>query len=179
MHFNHFIQSQERDFITCRYLIALIARGAAVLGANCQPGFDAVIPYLYGSTDLDNKNSTRFRKMDPFERDLLENQTLINQILTNRTASSPFPSFVSCLPREAVHRHPHEVLLTVGGCQFVELQQGGEPRFTSYDYWCSRIGPDLLQPVGKADERWNGLLDLPDQWSSFYDRSPALDILHS
>ncbi|KAI0247905.1 hypothetical protein BJV78DRAFT_1241652 [Lactifluus subvellereus] len=56
----------------------------------------------------------------------------------------------------------------------------GEPRFTSYDYWCSGIGPDLIQAVrGEADEKWQGLLDLPDEWSSFYDRSPAPDVLRS
>jgi hypothetical protein len=61
-----------------------------VLGANCQPGFDAVFPYLFGSTDLDEKNvgfiivqvkndnkysrpdAELFRKMDPFDCALLD-----------------------------------------------------------------------------------------------------------
>ena len=90
MHFNHFIQGQERQVITHPYLLKFIARGAAVLGANCQPGFDAVFPYLFGSTDLDEKNIgfiivqvkndckfgqpnvELFRDMDPFHYGLLD-----------------------------------------------------------------------------------------------------------
>ncbi|KAI0253795.1 hypothetical protein BJV78DRAFT_130947 [Lactifluus subvellereus] len=38
VHFNHFIQSQEQKLISRRYLIAFIARGAAVLGAQLSTG---------------------------------------------------------------------------------------------------------------------------------------------
>ncbi|KAI0253963.1 hypothetical protein BJV78DRAFT_1280684 [Lactifluus subvellereus] len=85
MRFNHFIQYQEKIFIAHRYLIAVMVRGAAVLGANCQAGIDMVFPYLYGSTVFDDKNvsfitvqvkddskfsvpdAELFRQIDPFQ----------------------------------------------------------------------------------------------------------------
>ena len=72
-----------------------MVHGAATMGTNCQPGFDAVYLYLYNCTDLDVKkvrfiivqvknNSTGpnwgqvddiFQKMDPFECGLAHNIT--------------------------------------------------------------------------------------------------------
>ncbi|KAH9014063.1 hypothetical protein EDB84DRAFT_1277877 [Lactarius hengduanensis] len=91
MHFNHFIKPYERKIVSHQYLVRFMARGAAALGANCQPGFDAVYPYLYKALNLDEeklgfiivqvKNDSSFnpsninevfRKMDPFECGLLD-----------------------------------------------------------------------------------------------------------
>ncbi|KAI0253968.1 hypothetical protein BJV78DRAFT_1190674, partial [Lactifluus subvellereus] len=75
---------EKKIFTAHRYLIAVMARGAAVLGANCQAGIDMVFPYLYGSNVLDDKkvsfimvqvkndskfslpDAELFRQMDPF-----------------------------------------------------------------------------------------------------------------
>ncbi len=91
MHFNHFIKPYKRKIVSRQYLVRFMARGAAALGANCQPGFDAVYPYLYKALDLDEeklgfvivqvKNDSSFnrtnidevfQKMDPFECGLLD-----------------------------------------------------------------------------------------------------------
>ena len=56
MHFNHVIKPQEQKVLSRLYLPAFMARGAAALGANCQPGIDAVYPYLCGGIELDVKN---------------------------------------------------------------------------------------------------------------------------
>ncbi|KAI0253849.1 hypothetical protein BJV78DRAFT_1280601 [Lactifluus subvellereus] len=91
MHFNHFIRPQEQEVISRQYLLAFIARGAAVFGADCQADFNVVFPYLYGSTDLDDKNvgfivqvknefsqpnAELFRNIDPFECGLLDEPDL-------------------------------------------------------------------------------------------------------
>jgi len=55
MHFNHFIMLQEQKLLAMDYLLTFISHGVATLGANCQPGIDAVYPFLYGGTDLDTK----------------------------------------------------------------------------------------------------------------------------
>ncbi|KAH9977334.1 hypothetical protein BGW80DRAFT_1443580 [Lactifluus volemus] len=47
MHFNHFIKAQEKKVISHQYLLGFIARGAAVLGTNGQPDFNAIFPYLF------------------------------------------------------------------------------------------------------------------------------------
>ncbi len=91
MHFNHFIKPYKRKIVSHQYLVRFMARGVAALGTNCQPGFDAVYPYLYKALDLDEeklgfvivqvKNNSSFNqtnidevfwKMDPFECGLLD-----------------------------------------------------------------------------------------------------------
>jgi hypothetical protein len=189
MHFNHFIKAQERKVITHRYLTAFIARGAAILGA--QPGFDTVFPYLYGSTDLDEKNvgfilvqvkndsrfslpkAELFRNMDPFQCGLFDNELcvdscvsipIIRMVFALRGTRSEVTSMTSSSPNKGADPS-----------NFGEAQQ---PRFISYDYWCSGIGPDLL-PVGDAHEQWKELLDRTDPWPSFYSNSRAPDVLRS
>ncbi|KAH8977434.1 hypothetical protein EDB86DRAFT_1199678 [Lactarius hatsudake] len=56
MHFNHVVKPQVQKLLARRFLLYFMAHSAATLGANCQPGFDAVYPYLYSSLDLDVKN---------------------------------------------------------------------------------------------------------------------------
>ncbi|KAH8990125.1 hypothetical protein EDB86DRAFT_2831226 [Lactarius hatsudake] len=46
----------RHDIITCPYLLTIMAHGTVALGANCQPGFDMVYPYLYETSDLVVKN---------------------------------------------------------------------------------------------------------------------------
>ncbi len=90
MHFNHFIKPHEQKVLAKPYLLTFMACGAAALGANGQPGFDAVYPFLYGGLDLDvdkigfiiiqvKKNDVSevaqdlvFKKMDPFACGLLD-----------------------------------------------------------------------------------------------------------
>ncbi|KAF8256533.1 hypothetical protein EI94DRAFT_1822281 [Lactarius quietus] len=52
MHFNHFIKPQEQVLLTHAYLLLYLTCSTAALGANCQPGFDAVYPFLFGGKDL-------------------------------------------------------------------------------------------------------------------------------
>jgi hypothetical protein len=93
MHFNHSVKPQEQGVLTLSYLL-FMARRAAALGANGQPGFDAVYPFLYNTTDLTTDLNIRkvsfiiiqvrnrssksesldkmFSKIDPFECKLLK-----------------------------------------------------------------------------------------------------------
>lgn len=56
MHFIHFIKPQEQKLLAQGYLPFFMACGTAVLGANCQPGVDAVYPYMYNNTMLSCKD---------------------------------------------------------------------------------------------------------------------------
>jgi hypothetical protein len=49
--------------------------------------------------------------------------------------------------RGSVRGHAHEVPVVIGRCHAIELRPDGQPRFMSYDYWCSGISPELFQPV--------------------------------
>ena len=46
VYFNHFLKVHEQTLIGTKYLMGLMARGAAVLCANNQPGLDGLIPFL-------------------------------------------------------------------------------------------------------------------------------------
>jgi hypothetical protein len=169
MHFNHFIQPQEQAFISRQYLIALKPRGAAVLGANCQSGSDAVFPYLYDSTDLDDKhasfimvqvkndgkfslpNAELFRRMDPFECGLFRKSDLDE---SSHRFPIPIIRIVFALRGKQSNITPGYSSPSEGASSS-SFDKRGEPRFTSYDYWCSGVGPDL--PVGNAYGMWEGL----------------------
>ncbi|KAI0253843.1 hypothetical protein BJV78DRAFT_133573 [Lactifluus subvellereus] len=194
MHFSHFIRPQEQEVILRQYLLAFIARGAAVFSADCQADFNAIFPYLYGSTDLDDKhvgfiivqvkndsefsqpNAELFRNIDPFECGLLDESDLDK-------SSRRFPiliiRIVFALRGKQSTVTPMSYSSPSEGAFSSRFDERGEPRFTSYDYFCSGIGPDLLQPVGEAAWKWEALLDVPDQWSSFYGHSVAPDVLRS
>src|SRR6266404_5686904 len=55
MHFNHVIKPSNKSVINRQCLLNIMARGAGVLGANCKPGCDITIPFLYKTDDLDIK----------------------------------------------------------------------------------------------------------------------------
>ncbi|KAH9052743.1 hypothetical protein EDB87DRAFT_1529590, partial [Lactarius vividus] len=156
MHFNHFIKPQEQKLLARPYLLVFMSRGAVTLGANCQPGVDTVYPYLYGGTDLNvkkisfilvqvKKNNTSsdkaqakiFWKMDPFDCGLVTG-----------------PDFYFSIP--IIH-----IVFALGGKESGVTQKmytspsdgalstdtGGQLRFTSYDFWCSGIYPNIFQAV--------------------------------
>jgi hypothetical protein len=190
MHFNHFIQAQEQNIIAHQYLIGFMARGAAVLCANYEPGFDAVFPYLFGSTDLDKKNvgfimvqvkndnnlnsrpdAELFRKMDPFDCDLLDASDV------DGCFSIPIIRIVFDLRGEGPTITHMAYSSPLEGARSSSLDEHGEPRFMSYDYWCSGI--KSLEPVQGALSSWEALLNQTGPWPSFYDRSSAPEVLRS
>jgi hypothetical protein len=191
MHFNHFIKAQEQKFVAHQHLLAVMARGAAVLGTNCQAGVDMVFLYLYDSTDLEDKsvgfimvqvknnskisvpNANHFQKMDPFQCGLIDKSD------DNSLFPIPIIRIVFALRGNQSKVTYMRYSSPSKGALLASLDKCGEPRFTSYDFWCSGIGPNLLQPVGTADQKWNGLLNKLDRWDSFYKHSLAPDVLRS
>jgi len=55
----------------------------------------------------------------------------------------------------------------------------GQPCFTLYDFWCSGVSPDVLQPVKESPDMWLALVDEPDSLKKFYSGAPDLDVLRS
>jgi hypothetical protein len=189
MHFNHFIKPQEQKIMARHYLPWFMARGAAALGANCQPGIDAVYPYLRGSLELDVKNlgfilvqvkkddvSTEsraeiFKKMDPFACGLLHESDKMN-------GHFPIPLirvvFALCGKPEFVH-----MTYSSPSNGASSLADTGQPCFTSYDFWCSGISPDVLQPVKESPGMWLALAGQLDSWQKFYSSATDPDLLRS
>jgi hypothetical protein len=111
--------------ITHRYLIAFIAWDTAVLCANCQSGFDAVFPYLFGSIDMDKKSigfivvqikndRISVHRMRESSETWIRFNVICwrNQALAGRPPCSS--SVCVCTPQESVHNHAHEISVTVG-----------------------------------------------------------------
>src|SRR6266576_1192304 len=56
IYFNHFIKIDDPRVVNRKYLWMLIARGAAVLCANNQPGIDILVPFTYSDAMLGRRN---------------------------------------------------------------------------------------------------------------------------
>ncbi|KAH9037252.1 hypothetical protein EDB85DRAFT_2287937 [Lactarius pseudohatsudake] len=181
MHFNHMIKPLKQDVLTRSRLLAMMARGAAAFGANGQFGFDLVYPFLYGTSDLDVKqigfiiiqvknyanrlapDPMLFKKMDPFLCDLLSKKDTDFAVPIIRIVfalGGGVPSFT-----QQTYESPDDGAVTFDGHR--------RPRFTSYDFWCSGIGPNLLRPVDEDDapKKWETLLDKTDKWDHVFSTS--------
>ncbi len=187
MHFNHFIKPQEQKLLARKYLNLYMARGAAALGANCQSGFDAVYPYLYGGTDLDPKkvgfiivqvkndsNVQRaqadvFPNMDPFKCGLLDESDLEDGIF-------PIPIIRFLFSLSSTKRSPPSV--TPPKDTTVEENESPNSKFTSYDFVCSGVSENILRPVAESPDVWVSLANKHNSWSSFYS-VPEPDVLRS
>ena len=189
--FNHLIKVQEQKCVAHQYLLGVMAPGAAVLCANYQAGVDMVFPYLYDSTNLEDKecwlhhgpseeyskisvpDADLFQKMDPFHCGL------VNKLDHNSPFSIPTIRilFALCGNQSKVTHMRYSSPLE--GALPASLDNCEEPRFALYDYSCSGIGKNPLQPVGTAHEKWNGLLNKLDRWDSFYKHLLAPDVLRS
>ena len=175
-----------------------MARGAATLGANCQPGFDAVYPFLYDTLDLDVKRVgfvivqikndptlsdsdllSSLRQMDPFLCKLLDdsdkdkdNQFPIPIIRIVFSLSTPTTSTSTSGPTftHVTYKVPSEGTATFG--------KDGRPAFTSYDYICKGIHESVLRVVQDAPGSWKSLANKREPWKEFY-RVTAPDVLRS
>jgi hypothetical protein len=186
MHFNHFIKPQEQKLLNRTSLLAYMARGAAALGANGQPGFDTIYPYLYDDTYLDIKNigfiivqvkkndvtkasrAEIFKKMDPFACGLLDKSDDFHISIIRMV-------FALCSKEAGVI--PMEYSSPSEGASSID--SGGAPLFTSYDFWCSGTDDCTLQPVGEDKGLWAALLEKADPWKSFYGQCDEPQLLRS
>jgi hypothetical protein len=191
MHFNHVIKVQEQSTLARPYLLRFMARGAAALGANFQPGFDAqpcisaVYPYLYGGTDLDiNKvgfiivqvknDSTKyadesldelFSEMEPFQCHLIGDDD-------KKDGRFPIPiiRIIFLLSGNGNSFKQHVRTPTPATC--------GRPLFTSYDYVCAGVDENILRPTREEPSKWEALVNKRHDWDSFYNVDSP-DILRS
>ena len=178
MHFNHLIKPHDQKSLNCSTLLFFMACGAAALGANCQPGFDAVYPYLYGGTDLDidkvgfiivqvKNDSTSysdpsldelFSKMDPFTCKLIDN-------IDKEDGRFPIPII-------------RIVFLLSGNNSFFKQhtpRNRRKPLFTSYDYVCAGIDPGILRPIQDSSyASWTWLVNERDSEDSCNEEERAV-----
>lgn len=191
MHFNHVIKPQEQKLLTRRYLLLFMARGAAALGANCQPGFDAVYPFLYNSNDerlnvenvgfvivqvkndpsVSPSNDEVFKKMDPFGCSLLKDSDKVNERFP-----IPIIRLVFLIAKKEekstflykTYKSPSDGATSLGS--------DGRPLFTSYDYVCTGISPSILNVIKPSEAgQWGALAGE----GNIFDGVSAPDVLRS
>ena len=181
MHFSHFIKPQKRGLLYRPYLLTFMARGAAAFGANCQPGVDAVYPFLYNTKDLDdkkvsfimvqvktndvspNKRPEVFEKMDPYQSYLLRKD--------DNGDDGTFPIPIIRVVFVLISNEPAVTQQT--------YKNQSERHFTSYDFWCSGLSPDIFLPVNQSPGRWQELVDKADEWDTYYRAAPEPNVLRS
>ena len=185
IHFNHMIRPFQHAVLTRQNLLAMIARGAAAFGATGQPGFDMVFLFLYDTNDLDNekvgatlvqgKNHVGtltakdifFQLMDPYYCSLLEKTQDLD-------IDVPIIRIVFSFGDKKPGLKHHTYTSPENGALI--LNDDGQPRFTSYDFWCSGIGPKLLQPVdeGSSLTKWRTLLGKLSKWDGLFQKAPRV-----
>jgi len=156
------------------------------LGANHQlePGFNdvtAVYPFLYNGIDLDiNKVGfiiiqvkddsaaygagsldDLFLKMDPFSCRLIYD-------IDKEDGRFPIPIIRIVFLLSASDHYFKQHRYTSPSQGAVTLQDG-QPLFTSYDYVCAGVSPDILRPPQESPSSWATLVNKRDGWSSFYE----------
>jgi hypothetical protein len=202
MHFNHIIKIQAQKLLARRYLLYFMARGAAALGANNQPGIDAVYPFLYDADDskeykLDVKkvsfiivqvkndsNASRvkdshtiLRNMDPVHRGLLEESDKVD-------GRFPIPIIRIVFSLSIPNSSPDFGFCHVKyqspsqGLSDQSLNHAGQPLLTSYNYTCSGVDENFFQLMAGSSEAWKALVNKSESWSTFYDVSVP-DVLRS
>jgi hypothetical protein len=196
MHFSHFVKPQEQKLLAQAYLPSFMARGAAVLGANCQPGVDAVYPYLYNTTVLSTENvgfilvqvkkndvpldsrGEIFKNMNPFKCGILQKSDHLNgnfkiPIIRIVFALCEKPSMGIGVSQQQHTTMTEQDPLHPDG----KREQG----FIAFDFWCSGIDPKIIKPVKEAPERWKALVERADSWHAFYRDAPngSANILRS
>ncbi|KAK0450322.1 uncharacterized protein EV420DRAFT_748676 [Desarmillaria tabescens] len=171
--FNHVIKPHQWKVLNRHLLLGFIARAAAILCANNQPGVDIVFPYLYyddklcvwnvGFILVQVKNdptytnapkANLFDLMDPFALGLFEKDQPTVPIIRM--------VFALAAPEASVTQvHYGQGTTNTGPV---------DDRFTSYDFWCAGISPTCLKPVvDTAQCTWNALLHASYGWKKIYD----------
>lgn len=168
MHFNHFVKVHELASLKVQYLMGLMARGAAVLCANCQPGVDAAVLSLRESDTIQrssvqliltqSKNDPAygaepvaklFKKMDPFALGILDD------------TDDPLPVirivFALAAKEPALH------------ISVEELKARNKKRYTAYNVWCAGLTAAVLAPIKKESEGiWQTLCQGSRGWEDPY-----------
>ena len=160
IYFNHFIKVNDYKVISRKYLWMLMARGAAVLCADNQRGFDIIIPFLVYASHLGRstisaiviqvKNDATFTQepkrylfdaMNPFSIGFFD-QAEENTLPVIRMV------FALASPNPAVH-----VVNDDEKRRSARLEANREPdRFTAYDIWCAQASHATFSVIKSEDE---------------------------
>lgn len=173
LHFNHFVKQQEQNGLDEKTIQGFIARCAAVMGANGQAGFDALLPTILG-TAIVNRDTQGFIFMQAKNDE-------------NHTATFQPSLFDRMDPVAMGFLKPGEILKTpiirivfvlasrTPSISYVSTQKRGN--FTSYDIWIAGLNPDVLAVISKEDQAiWDVLLSASRGWKKIYQHDDPITV---
>ncbi|KAL4072622.1 hypothetical protein V8B97DRAFT_1899112 [Scleroderma yunnanense] len=175
VYFTHFIKVHQHALVHVEYLMRLMARGAAVLCANGQPGIDGIIPFLLKGDEIraDNigvilfqvkndrsySNSPQqnlFHAMDPCSLGV-SNSVPVIRIVFALAANTPGLVLAQHSSPDTVNPHRgHKSTGTTKGS------------YTTYDIWVAGLSSELLVPVGNEQSTWDSILQASHSWEGIY-----------
>jgi len=178
MHYNHFIKPNNSDVINRQYLLNILARGAGALGANGQPGYDMIFPFLYETDDLDIKKVGFIMVQVKNVKSLSPRSEIMNKL--DRAARK-------LLTKNDTVPVIRMVFSLRGTCPTLEHMTYSQNKgaslspYTSYDFWCFGMGPGLLQPVDEdgGTTKWEELLQKPEISKDVFVESSNPDLRRS
>ena len=164
----------------------MMARGAAAFGANGQHSFDMAYPFLYDTDDLDVKkvgfvlvqvrnfvdsishSDEFYRRLDPYHCSLLDEDD------EDLDFTVPIIRIVFSLGDKKTGLYHQTYNSPKDGAK--TFDKDGKPKFTSYDFWCSGIGPNLLRPVDEngSQTKWQMLLGKLIKWDGLFPKAPGI-----
>ncbi|KAM6498654.1 hypothetical protein JOM56_006602 [Amanita muscaria] len=167
LHFNHFIKAHQQSVISQIHLLALMARGAGYLCANCQPGVDFILPFVVNGLQLETNNSglilaqvkndnkfgaafqqNLFKYMNPYDLPILKKGDQAPPLIRIVFA------LASSTPKVHIYRH----------------NPSNEYNNTIYDIWIAGITPNVLRPIDASlQDSWKAVLQASHSWKRLFD----------
>jgi hypothetical protein len=150
-----------------------------VSGANGQRGVDAIYLFLYGTKELNDNNigfilvqvktndisekarAGIFRKMDPYYCNLLPD---------DEGEDETFPIPIIRIMFALIDKNPGFT---------PQPNKTSDGHSTSYDFWCSGLRQDILQPIKNEPGHWQEMVRKADQWETYYSAASEPDVLRS
>ena len=183
IYFNHFIKLRDPRCINRKYLLRLIARGAAALCADFQYGIDIVIPFLFWDRILQQENVTAFilqiKNNQGFQANpcewVFDLMNPYNIGFLDESETNPVPiirmvfSLASTTPAVVVLQRPERTQPAREGAFRAKFQADG---YTSFDIWCARASHETFLPI-KDDIVFNDILLRSRVFPDVYERKES------
>jgi len=168
IYFNHFIKFRDPRIINQKYLLRLIARGAAGLCADFQYGIDIVIPFLCWDSLLQQENVSAFFLQIKNNQDFQANPCewvfdLMNPYhiqFFDKSEARPVPiirmvfALASTTPAVVVLQHPERTQPPRDAAYQATFLAD---KYTSFDIWCAMASHKTFLPI-KNDFIFNEIL---------------------
>ena len=181
--FNHFVKFRDPRVINRKYLLRLIARGAAGLCADFQYGTDIVIPFLFRDSLLQEENVSAiilqiknnlgfqsnpcdwiFDMMNPYHIGFFdESETKLVPIIRMVFA------LASTTPAVVVLQRPERMQPQRGAACKAKFQVD---EYTSFDIWCAKASHKTFLPI-KDDFIFNEILLRSRVFPDVYERKES------